>query len=260
MPTTKIFSHRLRELCSSAPSISHVARDLQINRQQFARYLNGTTMPRGNVVQQIADYFSVDPSALYRNVPTDQAEETPLTVLNQVMDSVLMEPILPHELPPGFYMQYKQSFSMAGKILVNLVQISERGGVYRYKRRSSVRLRNALPGLNVRHTYQGVFFKQGGMLVMVDVGARMGEMTYHAFRISSIFDLNVKPGLHMTPGRHGSVGPRAARIVLHRLPEGVSVLQHAREQRLMTLEEVPEVIRIHLQAPAGETGGIFSIS
>lgn len=260
MQPTKIFAARLKELCRTAPSISQVARDLDINRQQFARYLNGTTMPRPNVVQQIADYFSIEASQLYQLEPANAAEGgSPIGALQKVVGQSFVEPILPHELPAGFYLQYKQTFSMPGRIMQSLAYVKNIGGVYHYKRRTSAKLLPYLPGASVTNTCNGVFVKQGGSLVMLDVGARMGEMTYHAFRTASAFDPHVKPGVHMTAGRMGSLGPRAARICLHHLPKGISILAAAREQRVMNLDEVPEVIRIHLQGPLGDTGGVFGI-
>lgn len=260
MATADVFSKRLKELCDTAPSVSAVARDLGINRQQFARYLNGSTLPRPNVVQQIADYFKIDPSRLYRSRSLDQPAGDPvLAALSTMVQGALLEPILDHELQPGFYLQYKQLFSMPGSILLTLAHIRKENGAHHYKRRTSAKIVRHLPGAQVRYSNEGVFFKQGGVLVLIDVGALTKDMTYHAFRTGAAFDPHVKPGLHMTPGRQGSVGPRAARIVLHRLPEGVSPLKAAREQRVMKLSEVPDVIRIHLEPTARDNQGIFGL-
>ena len=57
------FADRLAELCKTKPSASAVARDLEINRQQFARYLNGESVPRQSITRKVAAYFDVDPGA-----------------------------------------------------------------------------------------------------------------------------------------------------------------------------------------------------
>lgn len=55
----------LRELCAKRGSINVVCRDLNINRQQFAKYLSGTNLPSTFVIQRLALYFAVDPSIFF---------------------------------------------------------------------------------------------------------------------------------------------------------------------------------------------------
>ena len=54
------FSDNLRLLCSYKKSISKVCRELNINRQQFNKYLSGTTTPSENNLRKICDYFGVE--------------------------------------------------------------------------------------------------------------------------------------------------------------------------------------------------------
>tara|TARA_R110002167_G_scaffold23131_6_gene82449 strand:- start:1011 stop:1838 length:828 start_codon:yes stop_codon:yes gene_type:complete len=50
----------LRLLCSYKKSISEVCRELEINRQQFNKYLSAKTAPSGNNLRLICDYFGVE--------------------------------------------------------------------------------------------------------------------------------------------------------------------------------------------------------
>ncbi|MGB1236974.1 MAG: helix-turn-helix domain-containing protein [Pseudomonadales bacterium] len=50
----------LRLLCSYKKSISEVCRELNINRQQFNKYLGAKTTPSGNNLRKICDYFGVE--------------------------------------------------------------------------------------------------------------------------------------------------------------------------------------------------------
>lgn len=255
MPDAKVFSERLRELCAHAQSNSQVARDLGINRQQFARYLNGTTMPRPKLVGEIARYFNVDPGRLFQSAPISEAMSDLPDVrgvnaaMVQMMAALRHEPILDSDLPPGFYHQYKMMFKRPGRVMVALVQVTMRDGVLYYRRRTSAKLIPELFGATVRMQKHGVFFKQSGQLLMIDEDTRMGELTYHAFQTGSHFNVDIKPGLHMTCGRPGSLGARAARIVLVRLDETQSVLQAAREQRVCGLDDVPPAVREYLAQP-----------
>src|SRR5688572_20333441 len=59
------FSENLRLLCSYTRSVSHVCRHLDINRQQFARYLNGETLPSLHNVRKICDFFGVEEAEIF---------------------------------------------------------------------------------------------------------------------------------------------------------------------------------------------------
>jgi transcriptional regulator with XRE-family HTH domain len=56
----RFFAENLRLLCSYSESVSYVCRALGINRQQFARYLNGEVQPSAQKIRKICDYFGVE--------------------------------------------------------------------------------------------------------------------------------------------------------------------------------------------------------
>ena len=156
----------------------------------------------------------------------------------KLLDAAAVQPITNSDLEPGFYWQYKLLFRMPGKVSKTLVLISNKDGVYRYKRRSSV-VYNAILNGTVKNTFHGVFFKQNGFLVMSDVGTTLNDLTFHAFATRHHYDTSIKPGLHMTVGLSSSFGPKAARIFLKKIPDGESILAHARNQGVVTLAELP---------------------
>lgn len=59
------FAENLRALCSYVRSVSHVCRQLGLNRQQFARYLNGETLPSHYNLRKICDYFGVEEAEIF---------------------------------------------------------------------------------------------------------------------------------------------------------------------------------------------------
>lgn len=64
----------LRLICSFERSVSDVCRKVGINRQQFNKYLNGSTRPSANNLQRIGDYFAIDPAKLL--LPADEFSAT----------------------------------------------------------------------------------------------------------------------------------------------------------------------------------------
>jgi len=65
-------SDNLRLLCNYKKSISEVCRELEINRQQFNKYLSGKTSPSGNNLRKICDYFGVEEHEVV--LPADEFE------------------------------------------------------------------------------------------------------------------------------------------------------------------------------------------
>ena len=238
------FARRLTELCRTKPSASAVARDLGINRQQFARYLNGESIPRQAISRIIAEYFNVDPGWLFSNQSISEirgpssAETRTVKAITQILDGATVVPITDEDLEPGLYWQYKMLLRMPGKVVKSLAMITKKDGVYHYKRRSSVVYNSQLNG-SVKNTFNGVFFKQNGFLVMVDVGEVLKDLTFHVFATRNVYDTSIKPGLHLTVGLSGSFGPKAARLFLKKIPDDESILAHARKQGVVNTSDLP---------------------
>jgi hypothetical protein len=244
--------------------VSAVARDLDINRQQFARYTSGESLPRQAIHQKIADYFGVDPGELHSDRPIKERKAASLTASSTVkamlllLDASVVQPITNSDLEPGFYWQYKLLLRMPGKVVKSLVMITNDDGVYRFKRRSSVVYNAQLNG-TVKNTFNGVFFKQNGYLVMTDVGDTLNDLTFHAFATRYVYDTSIKPGLHMTIGLSGSFGPKAARLFLKKIPDDESILANARKQGVVKLSDLPAGYAHILEGSDLEGSGIMQL-
>ncbi|MBL4810831.1 MAG: hypothetical protein JKX69_00375 [Rhodobacteraceae bacterium] len=259
-----------------------------MNRQQFARYLNGATMPRANMLHNIARYFGVEAEMLTgqrselklpHESPFQMEAQPTLGVVPQNLGTVQppragathepggastnmfaalfgraqLEPITHYDLEPGFYVQYKNSFSVPGKIIVTLAYVKERAGQYFYKRRNSAKILKHLPGMSAANVNEGVFAKQNGFLILIDIASIQGALTFHAFRPSTEFSRDIMPGLHLFPGFAGAAGPMAGRIVLQKMRRNQCPLGEARQQCLTDIENIPAEIRRYLIADA-DTG------
>lgn len=127
----KDFSENLRLLCSYTRSVSHVCRHLDINRQQFARYLNGETLPSLHNIRKICDFFGVEESEIalpherFRTIVSARPSSKPQRA-ESVLDAL--------ELPAaegaagalrylGFYFRYLRSVEYPGAIIKAAVKI-----------------------------------------------------------------------------------------------------------------------------------------
>lgn len=62
--TENELANNLRYLCGQKSSISKVCRDLDINRQQFNKYLSGVSRPSNSNLIKICDYFNTDSAVI----------------------------------------------------------------------------------------------------------------------------------------------------------------------------------------------------
>lgn len=81
----------LRLLCSYKKSISEVCRELDINRQQFNKYLSGKTSPSGNNLRRICDYFGIEDHEIM--LPPDEFEN--IVRVHPIADQGSNQPIRP---------------------------------------------------------------------------------------------------------------------------------------------------------------------
>lgn len=237
----RTFSARLVELCEARKkSISGISADLKINRQQFARYLNQTAIPREATIERIADYFAVHPTCFFSNDalesgPVSTESNTSVNLAFDIMRNARMQPVTPDDLPAGIYTMLKCSFVSSGRLIKTLFQVNYDEGIAHFKAqtyRSNGRgyyaysKKNITPGSN--EVYTGLFLKTNGKLILINTGTTTSHTTLHVFLQEHQFDFNIKPGVHMTLSSNISSGVRSSILVIRKLRPDESVLNHAR--------------------------------
>ncbi len=267
--TTQTFGERLRELSDLRGPYSKIARDLGINRQQFARYLNGTSRPRDAIVRKRAEYFQVDPGVFFQDKPHVSKAVGSIAFDDAVALDLLkgvshlgQEVISETELPSGFYMQYKQSFTQPDKVVCMLSKIYRSElGVTRCKRRYSVLVTRDLPGVRVWHKSYGVFIRNLGALVLFESDGVAGDLVFSAFKPASLFSTSerLKTGIVMTHGRPGALGPVAGRHLVEKIPDQASKLEWARRQGFRTIDELPDYVQYHFTSPPALPDGVMAV-
>ena len=132
------FSQNLKLLCGFERSVSEVCRAIDINRQQFSKYLSGASRPSPYNLQRICDHFHVRPAELYlphaefadrmqfRDGGEDQARGR--------QTQRLLKRAFPGDRRTlsrylGFYLSHFHSFSWEGHILRSLVCVYEQDGM-----------------------------------------------------------------------------------------------------------------------------------
>lgn len=217
------FSQNLRLVCGEKHSVSALCRDIGINRQQFSKYLNGSTTPSAHNLRRICAYFSMDERVLFLPHESFRAQYGLGTKSsgNPALQSLIEA--FPGDRAAarryvGLYHCHFNSPSWPKTILRALVQISERDGLI-----VSRTVEHAIdPGRGVRQRtkYLGVVAMLGDRLFVVervvpDHDSIVETILFPARRRQLNYLRGLTLGMSWRPRRT----PFASKSIWKRLPE-----------------------------------------
>ncbi|NTF45575.1 helix-turn-helix transcriptional regulator [Rhizobium rhizogenes] len=147
----------LKIACATQRSISHVCRAIDINRQQFNRYINGETRPSAHNLARIANYFDLD-AADFLLAPKLFRERLRGPSVGSNEGSELFK-AFPGNLAAlrrhlGYFQTYHRSPSWPGMVVCSCSRLSEQDGLVRVK--SMERLRDLGNGIQQFSKYVGL--------------------------------------------------------------------------------------------------------
>ena len=128
-----VFAANLRRLCGSRGiSLAQAARDLDLGKVQFQRFLRAESFPKPNLLHRICLYFETDARILTEPWPfppspaIPQAGPEPLAGLLEAAHYAGLTPAYfdpDPGLPDGHYTFFRRSMSLSGHIARSVVQI-----------------------------------------------------------------------------------------------------------------------------------------
>lgn len=161
MSLRKIFGRNLTRLAKSRGSFNHVARQLQIERRQFRKYLAGETLPRQPILARMAHYFHVEEQSLFRE--HEEPESGPklgpdcVDVLDRVTGN-------PPRLDPGFYHTWFWSPDHPDAVVGALTAVRLDGEKVTFRRLTASAERRGSTFKYVRGDHQGVVAERMGWM------------------------------------------------------------------------------------------------
>ncbi len=198
------FQRNLRLLTNYSASIAEVCRRLQINRQQFHRYLSGAARPSQRKMQNICDHFGVDESeilmehAQFREIIAIRRQNgatlDPLGGFVANLSRVNPRSTRQLESYLGFYYSYLRPVEFPDMVLRSLVSVFTRAGfvyVKTIENYSAVKRRSRRI---LKHT--GVMYHSGERIIVHEREAIVGQMMWTTILLPSRPDQSsVMPGL-----------------------------------------------------------------
>lgn len=172
----------LKLLCSYSPSISDACRMIGINRQQFTKYLNGTSRPSPRNMQRICDHFGVDEDELLAP-PARFAEMVVLRPRAQhllralgpaagTLDRMFTTSVDMLRPYIGYYLYYYFTPSRPGMIRCSLLRISSHKDVYFTRLVERIQPEESPLGRSHFVRYSGVALFLAGRIFIVDHNVR----------------------------------------------------------------------------------------
>lgn len=250
LPTTAVpathpgLAANLRLLCSFKPSISDVARALDLNRSQLNKYLNGSSQPRPPLLRKIGDHFGVEVHELL--MPPDEfaglmgvrsaARPEGSRQLQAHIDRLLLEADPRGRQLVGSFFEHYLSMSMPGQVLRALIVFELQDNVVVYKRLERV---GAPGGRCSRHyRYQGVALMLGDRIMLTDYECNLRiEMTQTILYPDYARSLNTLLGVKVGISANHQRTPCAARVLLERTPPSAGLLANLRRCGLYALDD-----------------------
>lgn len=160
------FAVNLRTLCNRHRSVAHVCRSLEMNRQQFNKYLSGQIYPSRHNLERICYFFKIDENQFslaapeFERVTADkfkQPEEVAHGVLDSVVDSLAndIEALSRYE---GYYYSYFHALGFPSFLIRSLLHLFRDGDRFYTKSIEHLWQKDKPKNNRTRFKYKGMAF------------------------------------------------------------------------------------------------------
>lgn len=145
VPAQTAFQRNLRRECLRFGTIAEFCRAANINRQQFNKYLAGTSKPGLASLRRICDVLSVTPQFLLADnddfAPSNRSspEDDDLLVLRKIMKLPRQVQLIPNDVPTGLHYCYMWLSQPDELIIKSLLLFSRKNSHLEFVRLTIVR-------------------------------------------------------------------------------------------------------------------------
>lgn len=258
----------LRLLTSYADSIAGICRRLDVNRQQFHRYLNGSARPSVRRMQRICDFFGVEESEIlmdhtqFREIIAIRrrtgAPVDPLGTFIAGLHRINPRSTRQLEVYLGFYYTYFRPVEFPDLVLRSLISVFSRAGFVYCK---TIENYSAIKRRSRRILkYTGILYHTGERIIVHEREAHVGQMMWTTVLLPPRPDqTSVMSGL--TLGVSSGIGRDVAcyRVIWEALGDQVDLRAALAGAGLYDLNSpvIPQDIRAAISNDATDREGAF---
>lgn len=259
---TANLSANLKLVASYYPSVAAMCRKLGINRQQFVKYMAGTSFPARSTLRRICDFLGVDEFEIL--MPPEQFRNLIQLRRNTALDDIEIPPRLRDMLSQaasspaevrrlhGYYYEYRLSYTHMGLLLRSFTYIYPWRSYTFYRRIERLQPPRARSGPPEVFKYDGVIIPVGDRLHLLDQETiTRSELTHTVLYSSYANRVSRLVGLNMGVSARSSHEPIATRICLEYIGRSVRRSQALRDCGLLAMDalEVSDFVREYLSRP-----------
>lgn len=253
---SRVFARNMRDLIADRHTITSLSRDLGIHRNQLQRFVDGTSIPKPEILLSICQFFNVDARILTH--PLSDLRKTGVSVLPDFLIDAC-DPV-PRELfPDGFYEEWRELSDCTKPFVCHVLHVKTVDDMRHTKliMKNTVIASDGTPKeFEGPLTIRGVAVRQAGGLCIIDRPDHNTSLTFTALRFGSYGDPDLYAG-HKRSVRSvmGSGLFRKSATVIRRLRGGYREAMYLRRQpRYRTAEETPELIQWLLKEQQATVG------
>jgi transcriptional regulator with XRE-family HTH domain len=249
----------LAQLAASFQSVSEFCRKLDINRQQFNKYVAGRHLPAQKVLQKIARFFLMEPDDLTR-APADfrtffEGHDVGLPFeLTGAPELLKFLPMLASTSDAlrgmhGVYYRYHNSSIYKGKVLRSVLWLYERDGTTRYATIERFPLLDGSGKTGYTFTYHGFCLLLGDRIFLLDSESKQrNELTLSILNQQHRRPKRFFYGLYTAVASSSYRQPFATRIAFQHVSSGRLERRHLRDATVLAPDDasLPTEIRQYL--------------
>lgn len=177
-------------------AIAQVCRDLGMNRQQFNKYLSGTTFPSPQTLEKLSDYFGVDQRAMFS--PSEGAlpglEHLDHRVLKTLRDTLADS--AKTQFREGCYLIYYPWLQSSTDILRAVMAVFKVGNLTCFRRYTKIAIDVQLHNRSAYSQHEGIIIESRGRCYLLAKNRHAaGEISLQSFGSSTTVDNDIISGL-----------------------------------------------------------------
>src|SRR5690625_1382354 len=220
-------------LCSYYSSVSEVCRRIDINRQQFNKYLAGQAKPSRHNLRRICDFFGVEeaeillPSRRFAQIielrPRARPAATPQLPHIEHIEALRQASGDRLEAYIGYYYRYFYSYGFPGMIVKSLFSLFEKDGAYYTKNLGILVEKGASRRDAIRFRYLGLPLLINNRIFLLEYESVLRDIISETILYPAYRRIDMLVGVQCTLAGRRSREPAAGKVVFDYLGREIHI-------------------------------------